>query len=460
MNQALSGFFKSTVEVPPPFEHQSKTTEFILDKQRCYIGSDPGTGKTRSCLDAIAQARLPTLVLAPKAILEPAWANDAARFTPWLRVQPCYADKRGEYFRTAADVHVTNHDAAKWLAENPWAYADKKLLIIDEATAYKNKDAVRSRAMLKVASHFEHVVLMCGTPMPQGLEDIWHQFLILDGGERLGKSFYRFRDATYNSEATPFGITKWVEKPGAREVVADLIADVFIRFELEECIDMPEKVERTISFKLPPKQQRIYDQMVRDAVLEMEGTAITAVNAASLLGKLLQIASGCAYDVHGVPILVDNARAQLIAQLCAEREHSLVAFQWTHQRDQILLALGEVGIPRDQVAVVDGSFHGDIQQLVNDFQAGKYRVLLAHPKSASHGLTLTKATTTIWASPTYELERFEQFNRRIYRAGQTQRTEFLFIAAENTVDTKAYARLTQKADAQNDLITLLKSLGR
>jgi SNF2 family DNA or RNA helicase len=457
MNEAATGFFaRVTQDIPSPFEHQTTTTQFILDKKRCYVGSDPGTGKTRSCLDAISEIGGGALVLAPKAILEPAWCNDARLFTPHLTIVPCYAERRAESFRRSADIHVTNHDAVAWLADNPWAHKDKRILIVDEATAYKNKDAKRSRAALKVARDFEYVILMCGTPMPQGLEDLWHQFLILDGGERLGKSFYAFRNATHSPDATPFGITHWVEKEGAREVVADLISDAFVRFELEQCIDMPERVERTIKYTLPAKQQQAYDRMVAEAILEIDDSSITAVNAAALLNKLLQLASGAAYDLDSKPVLVDPGRAQLIAQLCAERDHSLVAFQWTHQRDQIVDALKALGITN--IAVVDGSFTGNMQDLVNDFQAGKYRVLLAHPKSASHGLTLTKATTTIWASPTYELERFAQFNRRTYRAGQKQRTEFLFIEAEGTVDSRAYARLFEKAEAQEDLITLLKSL--
>jgi hypothetical protein len=455
------GKAKSTYEVANPEGYKycfEVPTGFLLLRHNGYIFATGNTGKTRSCLDAISELRASAIVLAPKAILEPAWVNDARQFTPHLTAIPCYAEKRKEAFERKADIHITNHDAVKWLADNPWSFKDKQMLIIDEATAYKNKDAKRSRAVLKIADYFEYVVLMCGTPMPQGLEDLWHQFLILDGGERLGKSFYAFRNATYNSLPTPFGISKWEEKEGAREVVADLISDAFIRFELEQCIDMPEKIERTLTFTLPLKLRKLYDDMVKQAILEMEEGEITAVNAASLLTKLLQIASGSAYSVNGEALRLDSARAGLVAQLCAERDHSLVAFQWTHQRDEIVAELANVGISRDEIAIVDGSFKGDIQQLVNDFQAGKYRVLLAHPKSASHGLTLTKATTTIWASPTYELERFQQFNRRTYRAGQKQRTEFIFIAAEDTVDEKAYARLFEKAGAQEDLISLLKSL--
>lgn len=457
MTMAETGFFASPT-VPPAYEHQRVTKEFALEKQRIYIGSDPGTGKTRSCLDVIAELKQKALVIAPKGILESAWAADAERFAPGLKVVPCYAAKREKAFRTPADVYITNHDASKWLQENPWAYRDCKILVMDEITAYKNKDALRSRAMARVASHFDIRIGMCGTPMPQGLVDIWHQMLLIDDGERLGRSFYAFRNATHSPIPKPgTAHIGWEEKPGAREIVADLIADVFIRYELENCIDMPEKIERFVSYFPNKKSQKVYAEMLENSRILLSDTAVSAVNAAALLTKLLQISSGAVYAPDGTVVEVDTQRSDLIAALCAEREHTLVAFQWKHQKESLLRSLESEGISKDEIAIIDGS-STKTSQIVDAFQAGKYRVLLAHPKSASHGLTLTRGTTTIWAAPTPELERFLQFNRRIYRAGQKKRTEFIFVKAEGTADERMYDRLIQKASAQEDLLTILKSL--
>lgn len=453
-----TGFF-AVKPIPAAFEHQSATTRFAVNKGRCYIGSDPGTGKTRSCLDLIQELGKKALVIAPKGILESAWVNDAATFTPDLRVVPCYAVNRDKAFRREADVYVTNHDATTWLAKNPSAYRDCEILIIDESTAFKNKDALRSRAMAQVASHFEHRVAMCGTPMPQGLIDIWHQMLLVDDGARLGRSFYAFRNATHSPEPKPgTAHVGWVEKPGAREAVADMISDVFIRFELEQCIDMPEKIERYVTYVPSAKSQKVYREMVETSRLLVDDRKVTAINAAAMLTKLLQISSGAVYTPDGETVEIDSQRSDLVAALCAEREHTLVAFAWKHQKESLLKALAGVDIPATQVAIIDGTSQGKTAQIVDDFQAGRYRVVLAHPKSASHGLTLTRGTTTIWAAPTPELDRFLQFNRRIYRAGQKKRTEFIFIKAEGTADERMYERLTAKDEAQKDLLTILKSL--
>jgi len=460
----MTGFFDTFDIIPPPYPSQQTTTQFILDncESGCYVMNVPGTGKTRAALDALVHLKekhnARALVLAPKTILEPAWAADAKRFTPELRFSVAYAKNRAKAFNTEADVYITNHDATNWLSKHPrvidsqfpWA------IVIDEATAFKNRSANRSKALRQIIDRFSWRVLMSGTPMPQGLDDIWHQALLMDRGERLGASYYRFRAATHESINTPFA-TEWIEKDGAREVVADLLADVTIRFELE---DVPEQVMRpALVHAIPPKLREQYDMMAKQALLELDSTEheVTAVHAAAKLTKLLQIASGAVYGAGGTYHTLDETRNNLIAQLCCEREHSLVAFLWRHQRDGLAQALKAAGI-RD-FAVLDGSTKGSkVNQIVQDYQRGAYRVLLAHPQSAGHGLTLTRGTTTIWAAPIFNGELFAQFNKRQHRAGQTKETEVICVAAEDTVDLAAYDRLRYKLDTQADMIALLQSL--
>lgn len=455
---STDGFFVQS-SIPPAYKHQTATTDFIEQKKKVFVMSDCGTGKTRSCLDAIQRLGLKAIVLAPKTILEPAWKNDAATFTPGLRVSVAYAHNRTEAFECDADVYVTNHDAAKWLNDNRWVLRGKQMLIIDESTAYKTPTAQRSKAMVKIAKFFNYVVLSSGTPMPQGLLDLWNQMFLIDQGERLGNSFFKFRYAVCESVQTGPSdrMVKWVEKEGARDAVSDLIADVTIRYTLEDCIDMPERIVNTIEYPLPAKTRNQYETMVNETLLELEEGSVNATTAAVVLGKLMQIASGAVYESADKYHVLDTTRYDLIAELCVQRPHTLVLFNWRHQRDELIKALERAGI--DQYAVIDGTTK-NTSEIVTDFQAGQYRVLLAHPKSVSHGLTLTRATTTIWSSPTYEAERFQQANYRIYRAGQKQRTEFLLIAAADTVDQQAYARLQNKINNQGSLLEIVKTLRR
>lgn len=455
----ISRLVAAPAVIPPMYEHQRKSVEKILAERRVYDASDPGTGKTRVCLEAYDQLRsLPgikkALVLAPRSILEAAWTEDCRKFTPHLTAVPCFAEKRAESFAKPADIYVTNHDAATWLAKNRDKIAQCNVLIIDEATAYKNKDSQRSRAVATIAPQFEVVVAMCGTPMPNGLEDIWHQIFLVDKGQRLGASFYKFRAATHEPVAVS-GFTKWVEKAGASEVVIDLLSDIMIRNRLEDCVDMPERLFTTVNYTLPPKLRDHYSRMAAEARLQLEHGEITAVNAAVLVNKLLQVASGAVYESTGAYHLLDPGRYELVATLAAQRDASLLPFVWTHQKEELLKALAKAGV--DRVAVIEGGTHG-VGEIVNKFQAGEYQVLLAHPKSASHGLTLTRAATTIWSSPVTELDRFIQFNGRTYRNGQKQKTEVIMVSAPGTADVRGYARLQEKGENQEGFLTLLKEI--
>ena len=145
-----------------------------------------------------------------------------------------------------------------------------------------------------------------------------------------------------------------------------------------------------------------------------------------------------------------------MGDLVEARENSVVFFNWSHQRDQLIKEFEKRGIT---YVVIDGNTSDKARkEAVDHFQAGFYRVLLAHPQSAAHGLTLTKGTTTIWASPTYNLEHYLQGNRRIYRAGQTKKTETIVVLAPGTVEEKVYQKLQDKDARQSTMLELLKEL--
>jgi SNF2 family DNA or RNA helicase len=194
--------------------------------------------------------------------------------------------------------------------------------------------------------------------------------------------------------------------------------------------------------------------MRRHALLELEHRDVTAVNAAVLHNKLLQISSGALYANDRTTYAIDDSRTELVTEMCAQREQTLVAFLWTHQRDSLIRQLRKRDL---SYLVVDGTIsdHRRIQE-VNDFQNGNISVLLVHPQSAAHGLTMTRATTAIWASPTSNAELSIQFARRIYRAGQTKPTAVYSIIAEDTIEQATYDRCTTRTDKQQTLLDLLR----
>jgi len=298
---------------------------------------------------------------------------------------------------------------------------------------------------------------MSGSPHPNGICDLWHQMKILDGGRRLGPSFFAFRSAV--CEPVQVGPRpehlKWEDKETAQAAVYDLLRDVVIRHKLEDCIDMPKNIVRKVSIKLPSRLMAQYLKMEKDSILQLKGAKVLAINGAVLYTKLLQIASGSVYNDDGTFSLLDDQRYDLVLDLVQEREHSIVAFQWEHQRDALCAGATKRGIT---YATIDGkTTTKERLRIVDFFQKGFYQVIFAHPKSAAHGLTLTRGTATIWASPTINLEWFEQFNHRIYRAGQTQRTETIVVCATGTRDDEVYEGCLAKDINMRGLLTMFTS---
>lgn len=449
-------------KAPPLFKHQIQSVQFMGDNARVLDASDPGTGKTRVQIETFAVRRKrgggAALVIAPKSLLRSAWEDDFKKFAPQLTVSVCPAEKREASFDKVADVYVTNTDATTWLAKQKPAFFKRfDTLVIDEISLFKHRTSARSKALNKIKKHFKHRYGLTGTPSSVSLTDMWHPVFVLDDGKRLGTSFIQFRNSI--CEPTQVGpspnMLKWTDRPGAELAISALLQDMTVRHKFEECLDIPESFTYTVPYHLSPKQAKIYQAMAKTSVAQLRGGAVvSAINAAAVTTKLLQIASGATYITEEEFQSVDPGRYELIGDLIEQREHSVVFFNWRHQRDLLIKEFDKRGIT---YAVIDGETKDKDRKLaVDHFQAGFYRVVLAHPQSAAHGLTLTRGTSTIWASPTYNLEHFIQGNRRIYRAGQTQRTETVVVIAPGTLEELVYQKLMEKNLRQESMLSLLQ----
>ena len=438
------------------FEHQKTTSKFITDNERVLITSDPGTGKTRSVIDAYKQRKSgKLLVLAPLSILGASWGDDIEKFAPDLTYSIAYSKNRLKAFSEDVDIVITNHDAVKWIVKNSHVLDGFDTVCIDEFTAFKNKDSARSKAALKIAKHFTYRIAMSGTPNSNTILDIWHPTLIIDEGQRLCHRFYSFRAAVCTSKFNGFA-NEWVDRSDAQDIVGAALSDINIRYKLEECIDMPEQTIRQMYVQLPKNIRDQYELFATDSVLYTGQTTINAIHAGAKVKKLLQLCTGAVYDQNGDAQGIHTERYDLVMQLVQERAHSLVAFNWKHERDHMTAIADKLGI---SYGIIDGSTASHKRKdIVDRMQAGQLQVVFCHPQSAGHGLTMTKATTIIWSSPTYNAEHYQQFNRRIYRAGQTQKTEIIQIAAKDTWETQVYEKLDSKLSRMEELLTILTDL--
>jgi SNF2 family DNA or RNA helicase len=461
-NDSVTDLFASSY-TPELFSHQEETRQFGCTTPRVFDMSDAGTGKTRAWLEVLCHRFKvhggKALVLAPKSILKTAWADDIRKFAPELTYSIAYANNRRKAFDADVDIYITNHDAVKWLLKHEHQVLKNRgfhTIIVDESTAFKHRTSARSKALAQLVSHFRFRALLTGTPNPNGLLDLWHQVFLLDDGEHLGNSYFRFRNMVCSPKQVGPAANhlRWIDNEGAAEAVADLLDDLTIRHRFEDCVDIPENHEYAVNFELSAKHREAYEKLRQHAILELKEGGITAFNAGVLRNKLLQLASGAVYDDEGVTRLYDTDRYELVLELVEQRPQSIVAFNWKHQRDQLTQLAKQRGLT---YGLIDGSVSAKRRdEIVEHFQAGLIRVIFAHPASAGHGLTLTRGTATIWASPVYNAEHYVQFNKRIYRIGQHQRTETLIVTAENTIDEEVSHRLMNKIYKMDDLLEMLQ----
>lgn len=445
-------------------KHQLVSLKHDEANTEVFDMSDPGTGKTFVRIMAFARDRKKgggcMLVLAPRSLLRAAWANDFAKFAPHLKVSVATANNREEAFAASADVYITNHDAAKWLIKQKpafWAKFKNGHVAADEATAYKHHTSQRSKAALRIFQPKERIfkkrIAMTATPTSNGICDVWHQVALLDGGKRLGGSFYGFR----NSVCTPQQMSrfnahavKWHDKEGAEEAVFGLISDIVIRHRIEDCVDIPATHIYSVEYELTPKQRKAYDDMSEAQILMLSkkkgGPSLSAVNAAAVQTKLCQIASGAVYDNDGKPHIIDNSRYESIIDMCEVRKHPIVFFFWKHQRDALVAEAESRGLT---YAVLDGDASDKERAAVEvKYQLGHFDILFGHPKTVAHGFTFTAGTSTIWTSPTPDLEWWKQGNRRQARIGQKHKTEIVVCLATNTLEERIYNEILMPKDGR------------
>lgn len=447
----------------PLFKNQVESVGRMLNAPCFFDQSEPGTGKTRVQIEMIrriseADSKHRALVTATLSTTTSAWLNDFREFAPDLTVVVALSPKLPERFNTPADVYITNHDSVKWLAdpENKSVlrntFGGYATIVHDESTVFKHHTSQRSKAAKILAQHFARKRNLSGLADPNGLTDLWHQYFLLDGGKRLGPSFSKFQHTFYSPKKVWVNssrcVNEWTENPNSARIIAQLTKDITIKHLLSECQDIPENFVYERPMPLPTKLQKLYRKFTQDMVVEIGGQELVALNKAVLRGKLLQFASGSFYNESGGDhTVVDSGRRDFILDLVQEVKHSIVFFLWKHQRDELIDGAKKRGL---KFAVYDGETGiAERNRITEQYQNGDLDVIFAYPQAAAHGLTWVRGTRCIWASPTDNYEWWVQGNRRIYRTGQTQRTETIVVYAPDTYDEICLSNLTGKKFRSN-----------
>lgn len=445
-------------------KYQRGTVEHIINNTHSGAFLDMGLGKTVSTLTAIWRLIYEeleidaVLVIAPKRVVESVWSAEVEKWDhlKGLRLSKITGNEkqRKEAVRQKADVYLLSRDNMAWFASTyrgTKVLGSNVMLVIDESSSFKNPKSLRFKALKTLQPSFDRVVILTGTPAPNGLIDLWSQVYLLDRGERLGKTISFFRDRYFNKGKTNGHIVfSYVPKPEGDQEIHKAIGDICISMKAEDYLNMPPAVYNDIIIELEPSTLKKYKVFERDRVLELiSSEEITAMNAAGLSNKLLQFAGGAVYDEdknwHEIHTQKLEAAEEVVE--AANGKPVLIAYTYKHELERLLLKLKKY----NPVKITT-------EQDIIDWNNGKIEVMLMHPASGGHGLNLQQGGhIALWYSCNWSLELYQQFNARLARQGQKSIVTINRLIAKGTEDESVIKALDGKASTQNALMEAVKA---
>lgn len=442
-----------------PHDYQKYAIDYIESHPVAAVLLDMGLGKTVISLTAIFDLLFDSfevhriLVVAPLRVARDTWPAEIRKWEHLsgltYAVAVGNARERKAALLQGADVTIINRENLGWLIDDsgiPFAY---DMVVLDELSSFKNHKSKRFRALMKIRPKVKRIIGLTGTPSSNGLMDLWAEFKVLDKGERLGRFITQYRNQYFMPDKRNGEIVySYKPLPHAEDSIYRRIGDITISMKSADHLKMPELVSLQYEVQLSVDERKRYEALKQDLVLNLHGDEITAANAATLTGKLSQLANGAIYSDDGKIIEFHDRKLDALEDIieAANGKPLLVAYWFRHDLERI----------RRRFNVREIKTSADIA----DWNAGNIPVAVIHPASAGHGLNLQAGgSTLVWFGLTWSLELYQQTNARLWRQGQESRTVVIqHIIAANTIDGQILDALKRKDKTQAALIAAVKAV--
>lgn len=446
-----------------PHEYQRYATEYIETHPIAAVLLDMGLGKTSITLTALNNLLFDSfeihkvIVIAPLRVARDTWPAEMEKWEHLSILQYSVAvgteAERLSALKRQADIYIINRENVQWLIEASGIPFDFDMVVIDELSSFKNHQSKRFRALMKVRPKVERIVGLTGTPTGNGLMDLWAEFRLLDKGERLGRFIGQYRTRFFLPDKRNGQVVfSYKPLPGAEQQIYKLISDITISMKSTDYLQMPELVSTGYEVHLSEPERERYEELKKDLVLQLPDGEITAANAASLSGKLSQMANGAVYTDSGVTISIHNRKLDALEDIIESMggKPLLVAYWFQHDLERITERLRKLKIPFSKL---------DTSESIRRWNSGELPVALIHPASAGHGLNLQSGGSTIvWFGLTWSLELYQQTNARLWRQGQESDTVVVrHIITKGTIDERILKALEMKDTTQSALIDAVKA---
>lgn len=438
-------------------DYQRKAVDFIIERQRCALFLGLGLGKSTTSLTAASDLLdacivNKVLVIGPLRVAQSVWKQEARNWEhlQHLRVEVATGTERNriEALSRTADVYTINRENIPWLVNfygKKWPF---DMVIVDESSSFKNAGSQRFKAMKKILPLTDYMVLLTGTPSPNGLLDLWAQMYLIDKGESLGRTMTAYKQRFFESDFMGYNYTI---RKGHDKIIHGLIEDKVLSMSAEDYLQMPDRIDLIEHVHLPHKVQAQYEELEKTLLTELEtGDEVEALSAAALANKLLQFCNGCAY--HGEE-----------GEWAGLHDTKLDALQEIQERDpneNLLVAYNyKTDLIRLQERFPEAVVLDKDPKTIERWNGGEIKMLLAHPASAGHGLNLQKGGSVIvWFGLNWSLELYQQFNGRLHRQGQQNPVRIIHIVAYGCLDERVMSVLKDKDAVQGKLLDALKDV--
>lgn len=441
-----------------PHDYQAYAIDYIKTHPIAAVLLDMGLGKTVISLTAIADLLFDSfeahrvLVVAPLRVARDTWP---AEIEKWEHLQHLTYSvvvgtpkERRAALMAGADITIINRENLQWLIEDSGFPFDYDMVVIDELSSFKNHQSKRFQALMKVRPKVKRIIGLTGTPSSNGLMDLWAEFKLLDMGQRLGRFISQYRNNYFLPDKRNGQIIySYKPMPYAEDAIYRKISDVTISMKSTDHLKMPELISSKYEVRLSEEERNRYEELKSQLVLQLPEGEVTAANAASLTGKLVQLANGAIYSDDGDTVEFHNRKLDALEDIieAANGKPLLVAYWFKHDLERIK--------QRFDVREIKSS------KDITDWNSGKIPVAVIHPASAGHGLNLQAGgSTLIWFGLTWSLELYQQTNARLWRQGQTAGTVVIqHIITKGTIDERILKALSMKELTQNSLIDAVKA---
>lgn len=437
--------------------YQEYSVNFIIEHPVAAVLLDCGLGKTVTSLTAINDLMFDyfdihrVLVICPLRVGN-VWANEIQHWEHLHLLQYSVAvgseSERLSALKAQADIYIINRENVQWLIEKSGIPFDFDMVVVDELSSFKNYQSKRFKALMKARPKVKRVVGLTGTPSSNGLMDLFAEFKLLDMGARLGRFIGQYRTAYFSPDKRNGQIVySYKPLPNAEQQIYDKISDITISMKSTDHLKMPELISTKYEVELSDSEKKKYEELKKDLILQLPDGEITAANAASLTGKLSQMANGAVYSDDESILEIHQRKLDALEDIIesANGKPVLVAYWFRHDLERIR--------KRFDVRAIKTA------KDIADWNNGSIPIAVIHPASAGHGLNLQQGgSALVWFGITWSLELYQQTNARLWRQGQSAETVVItHIIAKDTIDERIIKALKTKDTSQSALIDAVKA---